>query len=86
MAKTERLEFRTDSTCINLLEELAKKDGVTRSEIVRRAIGLYAWASEEAGNGRYLTAMPAPSASKKPKPNRGIAKTEQPAGELIPAV
>jgi hypothetical protein len=55
MAKTERLEFRTDLGFINLIQELADKDGVTRAEIVRRAIGLYAWAADEAEKGRVLT-------------------------------
>ena len=50
-----RLEVQTTSDCINLLDKLAEKDGVSRSEILRRSIGLYAWAAEEAENGRVLT-------------------------------
>jgi predicted transcriptional regulator len=50
-----RLEFQTTSDCIDLLDKLAEKDGVSRSEILRRSIGLYAWAAEEAENGRFLT-------------------------------
>ena len=58
---TERLEFRTDPGFISLIQELADKDGVTRAEIVRRAIGLYAWAADEADKGHVLTPTPSTS-------------------------
>jgi hypothetical protein len=82
MAKTERLEFRTDPGFINLIQELADKDGVTRAEIVRRAIGLYAWAADEADKGRVLTPTSPTSGptkthkTQKKENNNGIKESE----------
>jgi hypothetical protein len=52
--KSERLEFRADPAFIDAIQKLADEDGVTRAEIVRRAIGLYSYASSLAAQGLVL--------------------------------
>jgi predicted transcriptional regulator len=52
--KSERLEFRADPEFIDKIQRLADEDGVTRAEIVRRAIGLYSYAASLAQQGLVL--------------------------------
>lgn len=54
MAEPERLEFRADPEFIKKVQDLADRDGVTRAEIVRRAVGLYEYAATLAQQGMVL--------------------------------
>ncbi len=50
----ETLTFRADPAFIDAIQKLADEDGVTRAEIVRRAIGLYSYASSLAAQDLVL--------------------------------
>jgi hypothetical protein len=53
--KSERLELRADQAFIDKIQELADEDGVTKAEIVRRAVGLYSYAANLSRQGLVLT-------------------------------
>jgi hypothetical protein len=57
-AHTERLEFRAEQSFIEGLEALAKESEVSRAEIIRRSVNLYALAVEEAKKGNQLQPVP----------------------------
>ena len=52
--KTERLTLRVSDACLEGLDELSIKEGMTRSDLIRRAIALYSFAKEEERQGRKL--------------------------------
>lgn len=49
-----RLEMRLDNSFLQKVQELADKQNISRAELVRQAIGLYAKALEEEDNGRTI--------------------------------
>ena len=50
----KRLEFRVNESFLEGLDGLANAEGRTRTDILRRALGLYARAYREKVNNRYL--------------------------------
>jgi hypothetical protein len=52
--KVSKFRFSCDEQVTELLGKLAHKRGVTKAEIVRRSIGLYAWALEQNEAGHEL--------------------------------
>jgi len=52
--KTRRLEIRAEEGFINELNRLATASGITRAEVIDRAIGLYATALSEVEQGKTL--------------------------------
>ena len=55
MAKTARIEFRTDEVFIKSLEELATRTNRSRAEVIRDAMNLYIRAVDEwEKNGRGI--------------------------------
>jgi len=52
--KTERLEMRMENSFLNKIQELADSQNISKAELMRQAIGLYAQALEEASNGRLI--------------------------------
>ena len=53
-SKTERLTLRVSDAFLEGLDELSIKEGMTRSDLIRRAIALYSFAKEEERQGRKL--------------------------------
>ena len=53
-AKSERLALRVSDTFLDGLDQLSNEEQVSRSDIIRRAVALYAFAREEARSGRKL--------------------------------
>ena len=53
-SKTERLTLRVSDAFLEGLDELSSKEGMTRSDLIRRAIALYSFAKEEERQGRKL--------------------------------
>lgn len=49
-----RLEMRLENSFLNKVQELADKQNISRAELVRQAIGLYAKALDEADHGRTI--------------------------------
>jgi hypothetical protein len=58
MAKTARIEFRTDEVFIKSLEDLAKRTNRSRAEVIRDAMNLYIRAMDEWDKGRGVTFVP----------------------------
>ena len=58
MAKTERLEIRTEDDFLDKIEKLAQASGITRSEVIHRAVGLYIQAYKEAEVGNVIQFVP----------------------------
>ena len=52
---TERLEIRTENDFLDKIEKLAQASGITRSEVIHRAVGLYIQAYKEAENGKIIS-------------------------------
>jgi hypothetical protein len=52
--RASTLTFKADPAFIDTIQKLADEDGVTRAEIVRRAIGLYSYASSLAAQDLVL--------------------------------
>lgn len=52
--KTERLALRVSDEFLQGLDSLASAEKLNRAEVVRRAVALYAFASQEAKEGRRL--------------------------------
>lgn len=52
--KTERLTLRVSDAFLEGLDELSIKEGMTRSDLIRRAVALYSFAKEEERQGRKL--------------------------------
>lgn len=52
--KTERLELRASQEFIEALDFLAKDEDLSRPDIIRRSVGLYARARMEMKRGRQL--------------------------------
>jgi hypothetical protein len=52
--KTKRLEIRAEEGFIKELNRLAEASGTTRAEVIDRAIGLYATALREIGEGKKI--------------------------------
>lgn len=52
--KTERLTLRVSDAFLKGLDELSIKEGMTRSDLIRRAIALYSFAKEEERQGCKL--------------------------------
>jgi metal-responsive CopG/Arc/MetJ family transcriptional regulator len=53
--KTKRLEIRTEDDFLDKIEKLAQASGITRSEVIHRAVGLYIQAYKEAENGKIIS-------------------------------
>jgi len=53
-AKSERLALRVSDTFLDGLDQLSSDEQVSRADIIRRAVALYAFAREEARSGRKL--------------------------------
>ena len=53
-SKTERLTLRVSDAFLEGLDELSIKEGMTRSDLIRRAVALYSFAKEEERQGRNL--------------------------------
>lgn len=54
-SRYEHLELKAHPDFIEVVKKLADEDGVTKAEVVRRAIGLYAHAAELSKQGFSLT-------------------------------
>jgi len=54
----ETLVFESTRDFVKWLDNLAKESKVTRAEVIRRSLGLYAWAQEEAEKGNVLQPVP----------------------------
>ena len=54
----QALVFEATQDFIDWLDDLAKENKVGRAEVVRRSLGLYAWAAEEADKGNVLRPVP----------------------------
>ncbi len=52
--KTKRFEIRTEDDFLTQLESLAVASGVSKSEVIHRAIGLYTRALMEAEQGKTI--------------------------------
>jgi len=52
--KSERLALRVSDAFLEGLDELAEAEGLTRAEVVRRAVALLAFARKEAQEGRRM--------------------------------
>ena len=52
--KTERLTLRVSDAFLEGLDELSINDGMSRSDLIRRAVALYSFAKEEERQGRKL--------------------------------
>jgi predicted DNA-binding protein len=66
MAKTARIEFRTDEVFIKSLEDLAKRTNRSRAEVIRDAMNLYIRAMDEWDKGRGVTFVPMKEAQPDP--------------------
>jgi predicted transcriptional regulator len=55
---TERLEIRTEDDFLDKIEKLAQASGITRSEVIHRAVGLYIQAYKEAEVGNVIQFVP----------------------------
>ena len=53
-SKAERLTLRVSDAFLEGLDELSIKEGMTRSDLIRRAVALYSFAKEEERQGRKL--------------------------------
>ena len=56
--KTKRLEIRTEDDFLDKIEKLAQASGITRSEVIHRAVGLYIQAYKEAEAGNVIQFVP----------------------------
>jgi predicted transcriptional regulator len=54
----QRLDDNLDDDFITRLDELARASGTSKSDVLRRAIGLYAQALKEAEKGRVIKFVP----------------------------
>jgi hypothetical protein len=52
--KTGRLEIRAESQFLDLLDDLAKASGTSKTKVIDRAVGLYARALKEAEEGKVI--------------------------------
>jgi hypothetical protein len=52
--KAKRFEIRTEDDFLTQLEALAVASGVSKSEVIHRAIGLYSRALQEAEEGKVI--------------------------------
>ncbi|MFM8524747.1 MAG: ribbon-helix-helix protein, CopG family [Cyanobacteriota bacterium] len=52
--KTERLALRVSDAFLEGLDELVEAEGLSRAEVVRRAVALLAFARKEAREGRRM--------------------------------
>jgi Arc/MetJ-type ribon-helix-helix transcriptional regulator len=52
--KTERLALRVSEGFLEGLDQLVDEEGASRSEVIRRAVALLAFARKEAKEGRRL--------------------------------
>lgn len=52
--KLKRIELRATQEFMDVLDELAKKENLTRADIIRKGIALYARARIEASKGKLL--------------------------------
>ena len=52
--KTERLTLRVSDAFLEGLDELSINEGMSRSDLIRRAVALYSFAKEEERHGRKL--------------------------------
>lgn len=52
--KSERLALRVSDAFLEGLDELAAAEGLSRAEVVRRAVALLAFAHKEAQEGRRM--------------------------------
>jgi predicted transcriptional regulator len=52
--KAKRLEMRMENSFLNKIQELADSQKISKAELMRQAIGLYAQALEEASHGRVI--------------------------------
>jgi predicted transcriptional regulator len=53
-SRQKRMELRVSDDFLHALDLLAGDENLTRADIIRRAVGLYARARVEQNNGRYL--------------------------------
>lgn len=53
-SKSERLTLRVSDAFLEGLDELSIKEGMSRSDLIRRAVALYSFAKEEERQGRKL--------------------------------
>lgn len=51
---TKRIELRANQSFVDAIDLLANDEGLTRADIIRRAVGLYARARIEQKKGRHL--------------------------------
>jgi predicted transcriptional regulator len=54
MAKNERLALRVSDAFLSGLDQLSEEEQSSRADIIRRAVALYAFARDEARQGRKL--------------------------------
>ena len=52
--KTERLALRVSDSFLEGLDQLAEAEGLSRAEVVRRAVALLAFAKKEKQEGRSM--------------------------------
>ena len=52
--KLKRIELRATQEFLDVLDELAKKENLSRADIIRKGVALYARARIEASKGRLL--------------------------------
>ena len=52
--KTERLALRVSEAFLEGLDQLAEAEGLSRAEVVRRAVALLAFAKKEEQEGRRM--------------------------------
>lgn len=54
MAKNERLALRVSDAFLSGLDQLSEEEQSSRADVIRRAVALYAFARDEARQGRKL--------------------------------
>lgn len=62
---TKRFELRAPDDFINEVDALAEESGSTRSDVIRRALTLYARAIKEAEQGRVMEFVPEEEAAQR---------------------
>lgn len=50
----DRFEMRMSEALLNYLEQMSKKEGTSRADVVRRALGLYSLAAAAAARGKVV--------------------------------
>lgn len=62
----ERLSVNVNDECARVLREMSERDQMSITEIIRRAVSVYKFITDEVANGKFLVMTDPPDEGAKP--------------------